>query len=133
MFCLDRPEDCFNLHDLNGSRFFKGLAFNFCWNRPFFYIFGLIAALDQAVNAMISLKLAAASDAVIVQGAIGNLLRISSAKFLHPYLRSYVSLHNINGAIFRLVDSRQSKKFNQVLEGVNHLTTERLAQLLIVV
>ena len=128
----DRPEDYFNLHDLGmGPDFLKVWPAIFVGVGLSFTFFGLIAALDQAVNAIEQPGLGGTPDSAIVQGAIGNLLRISSAKIFRILICvSYVSLHNIIGAIFRLVDFGDSlKKFNQVLEkGVNHLTTERLTQ-----
>jgi ABC-type transporter Mla subunit MlaD len=121
-----RPQIFFNLRELGmGPDFVKVFPSVFVGVGLSLTFLGLISALDQAVTAINS----SAGDTSSIQSAIGNLLKISSAKFYASLFALFMSvLMTISLRIMSWKLNSDIGALNRSIEaGVRFLTPEKLA------
>jgi len=122
----ERPQEFFNLHDLNmGPGFTKALPSIFIGVGLSLTFFGLISALSSAAEGI----QAAGGDTLAIQNAIKGLLNAASAKFYASLFALFTSICLtvlIKGSSWWL--EGELKKINIAIEnGVRHLTLESLS------
>jgi len=121
-----RPHAYFNVRELSmGPDFLKVFPSVFVGIGLSLTFLGLISALGEAVNAINT----AGENTQNIQTAIGNLLKISSAKFYASLFALFMSvLMTISLRLMSWTLSGSMSKLNRSLEaGVRFLTPEQLA------